>query len=192
MLNDNQQGFSLVEILVVSAIILVLTYVMADYVRMGFVATRYSNEQNSATIEARRAMEIMTREIRGANQSELGDYPLLTLEEENIIFFSDNDDDNEMEKIRYHVEGTTLYKNVNEPGPAYDYNTPISTTTISLYVNNQGTPLFSYYNDANATTSIINDVKMVGVNLLINVTPEILPNDYIIESNVNLRNLKNN
>jgi hypothetical protein len=63
---------------------------------------------------------------------------------------------------------------------------------VADYVNNLSSPIFKYYDsDLNETTNI-NDVRSVGVSLKINVTPERAPYDYILESDVQLRNLKDN
>jgi hypothetical protein len=41
-----------------------------------------------------------------------------------------------------------------------------------------------------ATATQAYDVRLIRAKLKINVTPEIMPNDYLISMDVNLRNLK--
>ena len=72
------------------------------------------------------------------------------------------------------------------------YDLSISTTTISKYVNNQLEPLFYYYDNNGITTTVINEIRRIKFSIKINVTPNIVPNDYYLESDITLRNLKDN
>ncbi len=188
----NNKGFSLIEITVVISIILISIYITTDFISMGFKTARFADEQDTAVKTARNSMETIIKEIRGANISEQGDYPLLLIDDEEIIFFSDIDNDDEFEKIRYYIDNTQLKKTVTEPGPAYDYSSAPINTVSANYLNNDADPVFVYYDDSYIETDVINRVRLIKVNLKINVTPSIAPNDVYVSSDVNLRNLKDN
>ncbi len=191
MLNKNQ-GFSLIEISVVITIIMVSAFIATDFISMGFRTAQFTKEQDTAVQIARNSMATIVKEIRGANTSEQGDYPLIVTDDEEVVFFSDIDNDNEFEKIRYYVNGTQLNKAVTEPGPLHDYS-GISTNTINAeYLNNGSEAVFVYYDETYTETDVINEIRLIKVNLKINVTPSVAPNDIYVSSDVNLRNLKDN
>jgi len=190
-ISDNR-GFTLIEILIAMSIFTVVFILGADYITTGFRGSTFQSEQETAIQNARRGIETMTREIRGANQSAQGDYPLATIDDDNLIFYSDVEYDDTMDKIRYFVDGSDLKKVVTQAGPANDYNQPGATTTIAHYINNQSEPLFAYYDSDYAVTDALNDVRLIKIRLKINVTPERAPNDYYVETDVHLRNLKSN
>ena len=180
------------EILVAISIFMVVAIMSGEFVIMGFRSTTFEAEQETAVRNARRGMEIMVKEIRGANNSERGDYPLAAMEEDNLIYYSDVDDDGYMEKVRYFLDGSLLKKVVTEPGADKSYGGAGATTTISRYVTNKSERIFTYRDSNYAETNNINDVRLINIKLKINVTPERVPNDYDIETDVNLRNLKDN
>ncbi len=185
-------GFTLIELLVAMSVFIVIAIISGEFIIMGFRSTTFEAEQETAVRNARRGMEIMVKEIRGANNSERGDYPLATIEEDNLVYYSDVNDDGYMEKVRYFLDGSSLKKIVTLPGTDKNYNSQEATTTISKYVTNQNERIFTYRDSNYAETNNINDVRLINIKLKINVTPERVPSDYDIETDVNLRNLKDN
>lgn len=188
----NQKGFTLFEVLVYMTIFASVFTLGANYIITGFKTFRFASEEETAVQYARRASEIISKELRGANTSAQGAYPLDTIEAQNLIFFSDTDDDGETEKIRYYINNKELFKTTIEPGPLNDYTGTSTSETIAKYINNESEAMFVYYDSDNATTTHINDIRLINMIFKINVTPEIAPNDYYVESSVQLRNLKDN
>lgn len=188
----NKTGFTLMEISIAMAIFLTVALLAGDFIIKGFRSTTFGSEQETAIQNARRGMEIMTKEIRGANDSERGDYPLSTVENDDFVYYSDINDDGQMERVRYFLDDTLLKKITMPPGPADDYNMPTATTTIAEYVNNQAEAIFTYYDDNYIETGDLDSIRLINIKLKINVTPERAPNDYYVETDVNLRNLKDN
>lgn len=189
---NNEKGFSLIEILVVMSIFLIIITMAANFIIYGFQGISFGSEQETAIENARKAMEEMTKEIRGANSSESGSYPLAMVNDDEIIFYTDTDIDGQMEKIRYYLASSTLIKETTEPGTANDYSAAPEVTDVAYYINNQVEPIFYYFDSNNEETDIINEIRLVNIRLKVNVTPEKAPNDYYVESDVNLRNLKDN
>lgn len=189
---SNRRGFTLFETLVSMSILMIIIFMSTTFISSSFKSNRFAAEQEEAVTNARRAMDITKKEIRGANSSEQGDYALSIVENDDFCFYSDVDDDGQMEKIRYYLSGTNLIKELTEPGPANDYSSGSASEIISHYMNNQEENVFTYFDKDYNETDIINEIRLVNINLKINVTPSIAPNDYYVETDITLRNLKDN
>lgn len=187
-------GYTLIELITVMGIMLLLIVMGGNYIVNGFKSTKFESEQSTAIKNARDAMETMVKEIRGANTSMMGSYCLASTSAQNLIFYSDIDNDYQYEMIRYYLDSTIneLKRVETEPGTANNYLQPGATTTIARYVNNQVEPIFQYYNVNFASTSAINYIRLINIRLKINVTPWRAPADTYVESSVQLRNLKDN
>jgi prepilin-type N-terminal cleavage/methylation domain-containing protein len=185
-------GFSLIEMLIAMSLFATLMVMSGDYIINAFRATRFHEEQETALQNARRGVEFFTKEVRGANSTVRGNYPLVSASANLMTFYTDEDMDDQMEKVTYTQVNGTLYKVVRQPGILNDYLTTPATSTISIYITNGATPTFTYYDNDYAVTNVINRIRLVKVILIVNVTPETAPNDYYLESDVHLRNLKDN
>lgn len=188
----NKKGFSLIELLIVISILGVISTLILDFVVLSFKATRFEAEEAEAIKNARDGMNTMKMEIRGANSSAQGDYPLSTIDDQEFIFFSDIDKDDLYERVRYYLDDLELKKDVTKPGPSNNYTGTTTTITIANYVNNQDEAIFKYYSSEHTITDNINQTRLININLKINVTPEIAPADVYVETDVTLRNLKSN
>ena len=194
----NNKGFTLIEMLVYVLIFSSLVFLSSDFIINGFRSTTYGIEQEEATKIAKKTVDYMTLEIREAKRSNRGDYLLDDVSTQSFSFYSDIDSDSNVEKIRYFLDGDTLKKGIIEPlGSPLEYLSSNEIIEIVANdVNNQLIDIFTYY-DTNQNI-IINPggdrdrIRLVKINLLINVTPEIMPADYIINMDVHLRNLKDN
>jgi predicted metal-binding protein len=92
--------------LVVIAIFTIVLGAVFGSILMLYRTHGYSFEQSQAIEEARRGIEIMTKEIRGVRSGEDGSYPLVLAGDKEFIFFSDIDQDGKTERVRYFL-GTT-------------------------------------------------------------------------------------
>ena len=182
----------MLEILVSLAIFLFIVAMVSAYLVQGIKIGVFNVEQQEAVESARRAMETMTKNIRGANNSERGDYPLSVIDPDNFVYYSDTDDDDIMERVEYFLDGYNLMQTITEPGGLNDYIGTSKTIILSNFVNNVENPLFEYYDSDYNETSTINDIRLIKIKLEINVTPERAPDNYNLESDINLRNLKDN
>ena len=97
------KGFTIIEIMVTISIAAIIIFISADYLATGFKTTMFESEQEKAIVNARKATEVLAKEIRGANISEQGDYAIFLAEDQDLIYYSDIDDDGETEKIRYFL-----------------------------------------------------------------------------------------
>jgi len=195
---NSQSGLTLIELAVSISIFIVLFLLAGDFVTRGFKSTAFSMEQDEAVQSARNAMNFFAKELREANQADTGSYLLDTVSPQELSFFTNIDSDASREKVRYFIDGHDFKKGViNATGNPLSY--PVGDeiiTVISGYINNQATPAFTYYDASNA--EIANpaaqraQIRMIKAFLMINVTPDVMPADYFMDTYVQIRNLKDN
>lgn len=188
------RGFTFIEVMVAVLISVVLVLVVNRFMVQSYKAITFTSEQEGAIEEARDALDLMTKEIRSANSSEQGSYALLVAEDQDFSFYSDVDNDGQKEQIRYFLdtENNELKRVLLEPGALLDYGGSGSTSTVASYINNQTNPIFVYYDSDYSEAQSINQIRLVNIQLKVNITPERAPNDYWARTDVHLRNLKDN
>lgn len=187
-----RNGFSLIEVFISVLIASVLLLVVNRFIIQGYKSITFASEQEEAVENARDALDRMVTEIRSANLSAKGGYALSNIDDQDFTYYSDVDSDGDTEKIRYFLDDTELKRVVTEPGDLDNYNGAGSTSTIAFYVNNQEEKIFTYYDSDYLEVTIINDIRLINIQLKINVTPNIAPNDYWAQTDVHIRNLKDN
>ena len=115
-------GFSLIEIMVVMGIFSIFIIMSADFIIQGFRSSAFIYEQDLAVQNARKAQDIMVKEIRKANRAENGEYLLDTVLPQTFTFYSDVDSDGLTEKIRYFLDNNNLKKGlIHATGSPFGY-----------------------------------------------------------------------
>ena len=198
-----KRGFTLIEILV--AVGITGTVALA-FLGLQYILNRAQVEvyRNYLSIdEANNNISVMVRELRNARQADSGAYPLELAHDQEIIFYTDYDFDGDTERIRYYLNGTNLVREAIEPQGfpiTYPEGTE-KTKTVAENVRNEANPIFYYYNedwpeDAEnnplATPARLSDTKLMNVYLEINPKEDDEIGNYILESYVQLRTLKEN
>ncbi|MFH1291997.1 MAG: prepilin-type N-terminal cleavage/methylation domain-containing protein [bacterium] len=198
----NNQGMSLLEVLVAMAIFSLIMLGVVAMLSFSFKANKIIWEQLSTQNEGRKIVQDFINELRSATYSSIGAYPLETVGDQEIIFYSNIDDDSLRERVRYFLTGSTLKKGVTKPtGIPLSYNT--STETIIEIVHdvyNTTTPIFYYYDQNYGYTSstplsqpvAMTNVKMVSFILELEEDPTASPEPFHIETKTEIRNLKTN
>jgi prepilin-type N-terminal cleavage/methylation domain-containing protein len=198
--SDINHGFTLIEVLVSAAILVLLG--------AGFVGLQYIYTQNQVIAwqgfeniqDANRLVSAMTREIRGARESENGSYPLVEALDNSIIFYTDSDFNGSAERVRYTLSGNQLVKGVIKPvgQPATYPAANEQVIVLTENVRNAGQPPFYYYNGSWPDDTVNNpllqerriaDTRMIKIILRLN-TKDDPGSDYILESNILVRTLK--
>ena len=193
MIADKNKGFTLIELTVVMSIFILMFILGGNFNVTTLQATRFTSDQGEAIIQARKAINNISKDVREASCSERGDYPIGHMATQNFIWYGDVNNDNLAEKINYLIDGSDLLRVITGPGVNNNYpDSEKSTSTIAYYMNNQTESIFKYYDADNNETAAINEVRLINVNLKINVTPLVAPNDYYVETDIQLRNLKDN
>jgi prepilin-type N-terminal cleavage/methylation domain-containing protein len=197
------RGFTLIEVLVASSILIVLGL---GVVGLQFIisSSQLSAINNYVNVDqANAAVTRISRELRKIQPSENGAYPLELADDNEIIFYSDVDYDGVAERVHYTLTGKQLTKGVTEPtGTPAEYLSENETVIpLADNINNYGEPFFSYYNDAwpgDLSTNPLpdylrlSDTRLIRIYIDLNSNPNLKNQDYILESNVNLRVLKSN
>ncbi len=201
--NDNR-AMTLIEVLVAAAIFSVLAGMIWVFFKQSYSAQQFTIAQSMAISEAQRGVETLVREAREALPADTGAYPIEKADDFEFIFYTDYDRDSAVERVRYFLNGSNFYKGVIEPsGSPLTYPADSEQVTIlSRYVRNTASqPVFTYYDGDYAgrstdtplsTPANVSQVRLVHINLRINVEPDKAPVDYYLESDAQIRNLKDN
>jgi len=203
-IKNKHSGMSLMEILVTLGIFLLVTTMIWMFVKQSYFFQSFALEQTTSINEAPTRVEILVKEVREAMPADTGAYPIESADAFELVFFSDYDRDVSVERVRYFLDGSDFIKAVTEPSGsplAYLPENEVQTV-ISRYVrNSQDEPVFSYYNgdypgdtthNPLATPADPLTLRLVNVRLKINAIPEKAPKEFILESDVQIRNLKDN
>ncbi len=193
------RGFTLVEMITTLAIFMIISTAVVSSIVMLYRGNRYAMEQAIAVENARRGIEQMVRDIREARYSETGAYPIITIGSTTVAIYTDLDRDDDAELVRFYLDGTSFMKSVTNPvgSPAVynEANGVVSLVSENVRNIEQGTPIFEYFDsDGVELTSYtsVTPAVFVKVNLVVNVNPETLPNEYVLRSSAAIRNLKVN
>jgi len=192
-----KRGFTFIETLVIIAIVTLISVAIVNSILLFYRANTSALEQAQAVNEARRGIELLVRDIREASYSDEGAFPIVSMETNQFYFYSDVDRDDKIERMRYFLDGSILRKGVTETAgdpPVYNDVDEV-VTIVSTDVRNaeQSTPIFTYYDTTGTEITDLNDVtalRFVTVNLIVNINPERLPNEFTLRSSAAIRNLK--
>src|SRR3989344_187028 len=198
-----ESGFTTMEVLVASVLIVVLG--MGILGLQVIISDSQVNTFNGsiAVDGANYSVSTISRELRTARKADSGSYPVVLADDNEIIFYSDIDFDDSSERVRYYLVDTILYKDVIEPigYPATYPSGSAQTKIIVENVRNGAVPIFLYFNDgwpsdtANnplPTPASLLDVKLIRISLRINPLENNPTSDFVLESYVGIRTLKDN
>jgi len=199
----NSKGFTYTEVVIsLGLVVTVIALVIGLQARLGenqaFLLKTYL-----ATETANSTVSQIGRELRTMRQSERGDFPLATTDDQELAFYSDVDFDGVTEKVRYFLEETELKRGVIDPsGDPVEYPAENERVkTVAEYVRNGSQPVFYYYNEdwpedqvnnPLTTPTRLNETKLIKVFLQINLEEDQPERDFILETFVQLRSLKEN
>ena len=190
-------GFTIIEVLVALGVFVIAILIITAFIINSYKLQNFTYEQSTAISEARRGIETMVKELRETLPGDTGAYPIELAETQEIIFYADFDRDDAIEKVHYWLDGSDFKKGVIEAsGNPLTYNPANEQVeTISRYVRNYEDAIFIYRDSdyiALNTPADPNEVKLINVYLKINMFENRAPMDYELESDVALRNLKEN
>lgn len=191
------KGLTIIETIVTIAIFTLSMGAVSGFIVMAYRTQSFAWEQSLAIGEARKGIETMVKEIRGARPGDDGSYIIENAADFEFVFYSDIDKDQETERVRYFIQGTDFKKGVIEPqGWPIEY--PAASEQVFLlsqYVRNSP-PIFRYFDGSGQELielpARLKDTKLMRFYLVINVDPNRPPQDFVLESDVQIRNLKTN
>ena len=196
------QGMTLVEVLIAVAIFgIVMVAVAAFEVNVfsykGSITSSYETTQSAQIM-----LKTMLSELRETQTAANGSYPILQAGSTTLSFYSDSDNDTVVERITYSYSGSILYRAVIRPSgfpSAYNPDDQSTTTLLTNIRNGQSVPLFEYFDtDYTGTSSplaypiSIRDIKLVKINVSLDVDERRSPVPVVYSVQASFRNLKNN
>lgn len=191
----------MLEIMVAVGIFAMVMSGLIGIIMFSFRSRDVAWEQLLTQTEGRRVVQSFINELRSANQSSVGAYPIEKAEAYQLIFFSNIDGDSYRERIRYFLSGTDFKKGVTKPsGNPLVYNTSTESIAIIAHdVVNSTTPVFQYFaQDFTGSQSPMSSpvtttlVRVVGVRLVMEEDPRLSPTPFEIQAKAEIRNLKTN
>ncbi len=200
--NNHIKGFTILEIVVVIGILMLIAVSLGAFQTDVLKNNRFSLDSLNTVQDARSIISTMVKELRTASPASNGSFTIVQAATNTLTFYSDIDGDLLKEQVRYFLSTTTLRKGVIKPtGSPPTYNNNNETFSYLAYNirNSSTTPLFEYF-DSNymgtssplAQTVITTNVRLVKVNLIIDVDPNRAPIIRTYTSQVSIRNLKDN
>lgn len=188
---------TLVELIVTIALSSVVLIALGFLIQHFYRTNAFVLEQSHAVESARRSVENAMADLREASYGADGSYPISAAATSSVTFYADIDSDSSVEKARYYLSNTTLYRSTTEPSAAGSYaGQPEATTLVVNDIRNgTSTDLFSYYNrdgEQLATPVNLAQVASVKIVVLADVNPNRAPNVYTLRGSATLRNLKPN
>lgn len=199
----NNKGFTLIELLLSLGIFALFIVGIGDLITKGLQYRAVILEQLYTQNEGRKIVQDFVNELRVANYSSIGAYPLEKVDAQEIIFYSNIDSDSWRERVHYYLSGTTLKKGVTKPsGTPLKYVTSTEQITDIVHDVASGTStIFYYYGDnynGNATSTALSqpvtasNVRLVRMKLLLEANPNMAPKPLEVEALGGIRNLVSN
>jgi len=195
-----KNGFTLTEMIVVIAIISIIMTILVRVMATGFPLSRVTLSQARSAETARLQLKRIAKGMREARYSEAGAYPLVDVDPQKIVFYSDVDSDDTVELVRYELIGTKLERGLIKPAgsPAvYDPDDEVKSVVAGV-IQNGGQDIFTYYNgdypadQTPLTPADLTEVKYIEFHLIIDDDVNNDPAAIDLVSQVQLRNLKTN
>jgi hypothetical protein len=191
-----QNGLSTIEVVVSISIFTLISVVLVTSIIFVYRVNAFNIEQAFAVSSGRKGVEQMVRDLREVTYSDDGSYPIIAMGSTTVSFYSDIDRDDNIERVRFYLNGLTFNKEISEAvgtPPTYPIN-PDQILNLSEHVQNdiEGEPIFHFF-DSNGVEILdytnVSNVVYIRVNLIVNINPTRLPNEFTIRSSAALRNL---
>lgn len=201
MSNNTQQGFTLVEMVMVIAINVILLLVINGSIYSLYKNHGYTYAQSREIDAARRSITDWVRDSREMTPAANGAFPIVLVEPHRFAFYSDIDGDASIEYVEFALLGSNLYKYIYNPVgyPAtYNITAPDETILLSEFVQNigQGVTTFNYYNNSGtllaSPAAMISDIRFIEMRVIVNIDPLRNPGEFMLKGSAAPRNLKDN
>lgn len=217
MINDNPQstdlllrrsslrvrkGMTLVEMMMA---IFIFTMGMAGFSALfanSWKSNAYAIEMGQTATAVSQGVSKMAGYIREARQADNGSYPVVSADDNDLVFYGDYDRDGVTERLHLYKSGTDIMLGVREPSGTFPVTYAAGDGTTSILarriVNAVSEPVFLYYdasypedsvNNPIATPATVPDVRLVKINLFMNIDPNHAPDNVSIQTFAEMRNL---
>lgn len=194
-------GFTLIEVVMTIAIFTAIAYGLIALISNVFTNANQQGSLLTGSDQARRVAFTLTSELRNATYGANGAYSLGQTDNQQLVFYSNIDNQSDIEKVRYYVQNAKLYKGVTKPtGSTYN---PAQEAVAAVVddLGNAAAPVFYYYdgtyngNTDNFLTQPvnINQVKFIRLNLMVLKKGGVVnTTTYTVTAGSTVRQLKDN
>jgi len=194
-------AFTVIEIIIVIGIFIIVSLIVFGWQKDIFSFQEIFRKKISFQEQVRKIVKDFTAEVRTAQYSSLGSYPIEEATKSSFIFYSNIDNDQLVERIRYFLDGKKLKKGIIKPsGQPLRYNLA-DEKVIELidFVINPNQEIFLYY-DKNYTGTgnplpfpvNISSIRLVKMTITIDDDLNRPPEAITETIEVTIRNLKDN
>ncbi len=169
----SSRGFTIVELIVVIAILSLVATVAADAVLIFFHAKESNYGSLGALTPAGSAMQLLGSDLRAIAYGDDGSYPIVSISPSSMTFFSDIAGGNGSARVQYQLSSGTLTRAlVNPAGTPPSYTGTPQTSTVATAVSNvaDAVSLFRYYDKSG---NEITDFSQVGAVAVVSVALDV-------------------
>jgi len=192
----NKKGLTIVEMLIAISIFTMGIAGFSLLFSKSWENNKFILQSGEASFAASRGVQTTIDVLRNARQSDNGSFAIVSADDNDLIIYSNIDDDSDTERVHYYLDNGTFKEGWTDPTddipPIYPAGDQTVKDLANDVVNDAGEPVFEYYdidNNLLSTPPTVNDVKMVKVYLEININPIKAPNNINIQSYATIRNL---
>lgn len=189
------KAFTLIETVVTIAIFSIVLFAITSLIIYFYRTNTFVLEQTSAVENASIGVTDAMKNLREASYAATGAYPVISATATSITFYVDMKDNGVIDRVRYWLSGTTLYKGVTIPigNPLSYVGQPEAVTSLATDVHNGSTSLFRYY-DSNGTQMAppinVTNIASINTTVTVNINPTHAPDNFTLSIGATLRNLR--
>jgi type II secretory pathway pseudopilin PulG len=184
---------AVVWIAIFTSVMLALTQSLLYFYR----ANRYSFQEAEAISAAQKGMNVAVQALRTASYANNGAYPVVSIAPNQVTFYASVvKNDPLIQEVTFFTQGNALYEGIIEPSgdPLTYASSSEVVSNLSNYVQNitVATSTFTYYDENGNQINNYNDnadVRLVTINLVVDVSTTSLPTQLTITSSAAFRNL---
>lgn len=200
------KGMTIIEVMVAIGIFSMGIVGFSMLIVNSWKSYSFIYETGQDTYIASRIVNLVVNDLRKVKQADNGDYPIKSASDFDLVVYIDIDDDSKSEKVHYFLDqdNNVMKVGISEPSsdnpPVYSSGDDVVETLASHVVNDSDKPVFSYFGanyfddgvpfSTPVISGKISDIRIVGVELLVDVRPYNSPDHVAIRSFSQLRNLK--
>ncbi|MBU0635219.1 MAG: hypothetical protein KKB82_00325 [Candidatus Omnitrophica bacterium] len=195
-------GMGLVEMLIAIGIFTIGMLGFTELFLYSWRQNAYTLEMGQTSMAVSQGVNEMVRYLREVRQGDDGSYPVISADDNDLVVFSDYDQDDITERLHFYRSGSNIIMGIRKPttGLPKTYAAGDAETKIvaSHIVNDAATPIFAYYDSSYPEDSVNNPidtpatvphVRLVRIDLHMNINPNRAPDNIQIQSFVEIRNL---
>jgi type II secretory pathway pseudopilin PulG len=200
---DSRAGFSLFEILIVITIAAAVVLVVGNFSSNITGLNGLVSQELQSKSDVNQVLQMAATEIRSMSQSGNGAYPIAAAGTTTFAFYSDINKNGSVERVRYFVASSSIYKGVIAPtGTPVVYPTSseiVADIIDNLLIASASTPIFTYFDSAYTGAQApmaqpinISAIRLVGISFTINTNASRTSAPQFFSTLVDIRNLKSN